>query len=149
MRRRPPPKRTPQGDYEIGYARPPANTRWAPGQSGNPDGRPKQPRSIGASADKALNSKVSVVDENGRRRSLVAEDVIMRQIRDAALNGDVKATTFLLDRAERYRAAQPVKDHAPELSPEDIEVLETLLDRTAKDKRRTSSASRRRTGRRP
>lgn len=28
-------------DYEVGYARPPANTRFKPGQSGNPKGRPK------------------------------------------------------------------------------------------------------------
>ncbi|MGK7651962.1 DUF5681 domain-containing protein [Roseovarius sp. B08] len=28
-------------DYEVGYAKPPANTRFKPGQSGNPKGRPK------------------------------------------------------------------------------------------------------------
>jgi hypothetical protein len=29
------------GDYEVGYAKPPVKTRFAPGQSGNPRGRPK------------------------------------------------------------------------------------------------------------
>ena len=28
-------------DYEVGYAKPPADTRFKPGQSGNPRGRPK------------------------------------------------------------------------------------------------------------
>ncbi|WP_428515363.1 DUF5681 domain-containing protein [Roseovarius sp.] len=28
-------------DYEVGYAKPPANTRFQPGKSGNPKGRPK------------------------------------------------------------------------------------------------------------
>jgi hypothetical protein len=28
-------------DYEVGYAKPPANTQFQPGQSGNPKGRPK------------------------------------------------------------------------------------------------------------
>lgn len=28
-------------DYEVGYAKPPAKTRFKPGQSGNPKGRPK------------------------------------------------------------------------------------------------------------
>lgn len=38
------PKLAPQpadGDHEIGYAKPPAATRFKPGQSGNPRGRPK------------------------------------------------------------------------------------------------------------
>ena len=30
-----------QADYEIGYAKPPVATRFKPGQSGNPKGRPK------------------------------------------------------------------------------------------------------------
>jgi hypothetical protein len=28
-------------DYEVGYGRPPIHTRFKPGQSGNPAGRPK------------------------------------------------------------------------------------------------------------
>ena len=28
-------------DYEIGYGKPPKQTRFKPGQSGNPRGRPK------------------------------------------------------------------------------------------------------------
>jgi hypothetical protein len=97
----------PKRDYEIGYGRPPKGTQFQPGQSGNPKGPGKRPRSIGAAADKALASKVTVVDQHGRRRSVPAEELIMRRFRDVALNGDVKATTFLMDWAERYRSSQP------------------------------------------
>ncbi len=31
-----PRKTKPTGDYEVGYGRPPAHTRFKPGQSGNP-----------------------------------------------------------------------------------------------------------------
>src|SRR5215207_8933320 len=44
----------PKGDYEIGYCRPPKATQFQRGQSGNPRGPGKRPRSIGAAADKAL-----------------------------------------------------------------------------------------------
>src|SRR4051794_7402735 len=135
-------KGAPKGDYEIGYGRPPKATQFQPGQSGNPDGPGKRPRSIGAAADKALASKVVVVDQRGRRRSVPAEDLIMRRFRDAALNGDVKAASFLMDRAERYRSSQPDTAQAAELTPEDIEILEALLNRKPKApkrrKRRTS-----------
>lgn len=37
-----PPLRPPKEDrYEVGYAKPPASTRFKPGQSGNPKGRPR------------------------------------------------------------------------------------------------------------
>jgi len=35
------PAHKPDADYQVGYAKPPANTRFKPGQSGNPKGRPK------------------------------------------------------------------------------------------------------------
>jgi hypothetical protein len=38
------PKLVPPRDYEVGYDRPPARTQFKPGQSGNPQGRPRGSR---------------------------------------------------------------------------------------------------------
>jgi hypothetical protein len=38
---KPPPEPT---DYEVGYGKPPTESRFAPGRSGNPKGRPKGAR---------------------------------------------------------------------------------------------------------
>ena len=135
-------KRELKGDYEIGYGRPPRSTQFQPGQSGNPIGPGKRPRSIGAAADKALASKVAVIDQHGRRRSIRAEELIMRRFRDAALNGDVKAAGFLMDRAERYRSSQPETTQAPELSPQDIEIIEALLGRDPMARKQKPAARR-------
>jgi hypothetical protein len=49
-------KRTPTNpDYDIGRGRPPAHSRWKPGQSGNPGGRPKGRLSQGALLRRILN----------------------------------------------------------------------------------------------
>jgi hypothetical protein len=141
-RRRKRRKSEPKGDYEIGYCRPPKATQFQPGQSGNPKGPGKPPRSIGAAADKALKSKVAVVDQHGRRCSVPAEDMIMRTFPDAALNGDVKAAAFLMDRADKYRSAQPETTQAPELSPQDIEILESLLGHVPRARKRKPSTRR-------
>ena len=53
----------------------------------------------------------------------------MRRFRDAAQNGEVKAAAFLMDRAERYRSSHAETTQAPELSPQDIEILESVLAR--------------------
>ena len=40
-----PPLRRPQSDaYKVGYGKPPQDTRFKPGRSGNPKGRPKGAR---------------------------------------------------------------------------------------------------------
>lgn len=57
-------RRPPASDYEVGYGKPPQQTRFKPGQSGNPRGRPK-----GAKAKPALPA---LHDE--RLKSIIIEE---------------------------------------------------------------------------
>ena len=127
-------------DYEVGYAKTPVHTRWSKGQSGNPRGPAKRPRSIGAAADKALSSKISVVDSRGRRRSIRAEEVIIRKFIEAALKGNLKAASFVMDRAERFRSGEMEETAPPELTDGDIEILESVLKRSTRGARRGESS---------
>ena len=45
-------------DCEVGYGRPPKATRFTPGKSGNPRGRPKGSRSVGAILKGVMSQKV-------------------------------------------------------------------------------------------
>lgn len=53
--------------YEVGYGRPPAKSRFQPGQSGNPKGRPKGAKSIADTIADAFSERVQVV-EGGKKR---------------------------------------------------------------------------------
>jgi hypothetical protein len=67
---------------------PPVNTRWKPGQSGNPRGRPQ-------TFTKALYRVLrSVKDPQGR--SQLAYDVMKAQVQ-AALDGDTNAARFVTE----------------------------------------------------
>jgi hypothetical protein len=83
------------GDYEVGKGRPPQRTRWKPGQSGNPKGRPKGTRSLATVFYQVLN-RIIEIRENGKTRKITAREGIAMQLVHQALKGDTKAVTFLL-----------------------------------------------------
>ena len=57
-----------KGDYEVGYGKPPRNTRFQKGQSGNPSGRAPGNKNLKTLLIDTLNEPV-VVTENGGRSS--------------------------------------------------------------------------------
>lgn len=70
----------PEGsDYEVGYGRPPKATRFKPGQSGNPRGRPKGAKSIPALLEGELNRKLRVREGN-RERMLTKRELLIRRL---------------------------------------------------------------------
>jgi hypothetical protein len=93
--------------YDVGYAKPPVATRFKPGRSGNPKGRPRGKGSLAQSLRKALFGKISVT-ENGKVKSMSALDAIVKSMRLKALKGDVRATALLVKLMEVHKvAAEP------------------------------------------
>src|SRR5262249_42701017 len=74
-------------DYEVGYGRPPQATRFKKGQSGNPRGRTKGSRPVGALLQDILSQLVPVT-ENGRTRRLPALEVMLRRLANDAMRND-------------------------------------------------------------
>jgi hypothetical protein len=92
--------------YKVGRCRPPLATRFRPGQSGNPGGRPK--RGVGAIVTRALRERVEA-KENGRRRRITKLEAAVKQLVNRAANGDQRATQFVF--------ALMLEDHGP-LAPQ-------------------------------
>ena len=97
-----------------GYKRPPLHTQFKPGQSGNPNGRPKKKGTTFAeSIQRELNTSITVV-EAGKRRRITKLHAIVKQQTNKAVNGDPKATAFLLSAIER-RETDPLDTLSPVL----------------------------------
>jgi Family of unknown function (DUF5681) len=88
-------------DYEVGYGKPPAHTRFRKGQSGNPSGKPKKVLSEGEILLRVLSSKVPVT-EGGRKRRMSKLEVTLRQQVNLAMKGDPRAVRYVID---AYRKA--------------------------------------------
>ncbi len=116
-------------DYRVGYRKPPVHTRFAPGRSGTPQGRPKGARNMASALEHELRSKV-VITENGRRRSITKLEAAVKQLVNKAASGDPRSLQFLFTLAQSSPAAEP---GAGPLSAEvDAQVRRDLLNRMKK-----------------
>lgn len=111
--------------YEVGYGRPPKGTRFKPGRSGNPRGRPKEVKTVDDALRKRLFQKVTA-QENGRKTRITVLEVIVTKIVNAAAQGDSRSIALLLKQMPRLQAASEAAE-AGEGSPEqDRQVLMEL-----------------------
>src|SRR5438309_436661 len=94
-RRRPPMPCDDEGDHEVGYGKPPRHSRFVKGQSGNPRGRTPGAKNLKTLLNKALNERV-VVTENGGRRKISKCEAIVTQLVNGCAKGDLKAIQILL-----------------------------------------------------
>jgi hypothetical protein len=108
--------------YTIGYGRPPVATRFRPGQSGNPRGRPKGSRSVGDVLEATLNRRVQIT-ENGRARKMPAIEIVLLKLIQDAMRGNTAAIRLLLALTERYGEKDGPGVDAGALSREDRAIL--------------------------
>ena len=120
------------GDYEVGYGKPPRHTRFAKGQSGNPRGRPPGAKSFNTLLDEALNERV-LVAENGGRRKVSKRQAIVTQLVNRAATADFRAMKMLLDFArDTERQTEPASPESAAFTEAEQRVLEQLKARFSK-----------------
>lgn len=89
-----------KSDFPVGYKKPPHETRFKPGQSGNPGGRPKRKAITVAEAfERELNTSVTVT-EGGRSKKMTKLDAIVKYQTIKAVHGDHKAVAFVIKAVE-------------------------------------------------
>ncbi|HYH44782.1 MAG TPA: DUF5681 domain-containing protein [Thermoanaerobaculia bacterium] len=87
--------REPEGDYEIGYGKPPRHSRFRKGRSGNPKGRPRGSKNLTPLLAEILDETVAV-KEGGRRRTITKREAILKQLVNRSAGADLAATRILL-----------------------------------------------------
>jgi Family of unknown function (DUF5681) len=117
-------------DYAVGYCRPPEATRFAAGKSGNPKGRPKGSRSVGAILQDVMRQKIAVT-ENGKTRRMSALEVMFRRLLNDAMRSDARAIKLLLSLADRYGDSPQTTLHVNDMLDADRAILAQYLQETA------------------
>jgi hypothetical protein len=119
------------GDYEVGYGKPPRHTRFAKGQSGNPRGRPPGAKSFTTLLEEALNERV-LVAENGGRRKVSKRQAIVTQLVNRAATADFRAMKMLFDFArDTERQIESASPESAAFTEADEKVFEQLRARSS------------------
>jgi hypothetical protein len=111
----------------VGYRRPPLSTRFRPGQSGNPRGRPQGARNLSTVIAAALSERVAI-NENGRRRRITKLEAAVKQLVNRAASGEARATQLLLALVQANEA-RPAQQGPGRLSDADALVISELARR--------------------
>ena len=121
-------------DYGVGYRRPPKETRFKKGQSGNPKGRPKGSRNLSKILEEALFRKVSIKDERGTR-DVVYIAALVQKLSVDALKGDSRAQAKILELIKFHEArcdegtnsdATPSDRAAFKVTEADLEIMRQI-----------------------
>jgi uncharacterized membrane protein YheB (UPF0754 family) len=121
------PDPTPTTEQRVGYRRPPLTTRFRPGQSGNPRGRPRGARNLSTVVAAALSERVAI-NENGRRRRITKLEAAIKQLVNRAASGEARATQLLLALIQANEA-RPAQHDADRLAEADSIVMAELTRR--------------------
>jgi Family of unknown function (DUF5681) len=123
-----------------GVQQPPKDTRFKPGKSGNPRGRPKKQSGAGAEFAQHMRQRITV-KENGVRRKMSRQLAMWQRMSIAALNGDVNTGIKLFNLLAKLAPEEEQKTEPVPVSENDQAIIEDFLRRNAEEYLRRSQAN--------
>jgi hypothetical protein len=116
-------------DNEVGYGKPPCQTRFKKGRSGNPRGRAPGAKNLKTLLNEALNELV-IVTENGGHRKITKRQAIVTQLVNRSAIADWRAIKILLDMLRDIEGqTEPASPETSSFSEADEKVIEQLRAR--------------------
>jgi len=115
----------PDDEYQVGYRKPPRHSRFKPGQSGNPQGKPPGAKNSATLLKRALLASV-LVKHNGRETKTTKLRVIVMRLVNRAVQGDYASIRLLLQHGLERELKESDRQN-PGLADETIALIRRVL----------------------
>ena len=117
-------------DCDVGYRKPPKHTRFRPGRSGNPKGRPKGTKNFKTDLAEELQERI-LVREGGKAQAVSKQRAMLKRLTEKALQGDARAASLIINMVARFLDQSEDDDHSTPLTAEDLRIIENFRARLA------------------
>jgi hypothetical protein len=124
----PSPERIRRLNDAVGYGQPPTETRFKPGLSGNPKGRPRGSKNLKGLIKQAMTAPIHIQEGQISRRVSKIEGVVLRQLQ-SALKGSDRAALAIIKMAMQMGFLEEPEgrtEEADALTATDLQILEQL-----------------------
>ena len=115
-------------NYAVGYGRPPRHTRFQPGHSGNPKGRPKGTQNLKTDLMEELSERISV-SEGGKPKKLSKQRALVKSLTAKAIKGDARAISILINLMIRVLEVVEADQDGDLINENDLAILDNFLAR--------------------
>lgn len=106
----------------VGYKKPPKCTQFQPGQSGNPEGRPKGVKNLATDLQGELEQKIIITEAN-KTQEVTKQRAMLKTLFAKALKGDTRAANVLITLILGLEQANASTEHQDALGKDDLEIL--------------------------
>jgi len=119
-------------DYEVGYGKPPKDSQFKKGESGNPKGRPKGTNNFKTDLTEELKERI-LVREGDRSIKISKQRAVIKSLVARTLKGDQRAANTLLTAMFRLLDLDGAGSDADRpITVDENEVLAVLQQRTVR-----------------
>lgn len=127
--------------YEVGYGKPPKQTRFQPGRSGNPKGRPRGTKNLKTDLIEELGEKI-LVREGEQARQVSKQRAVVKTLMARTLKGDTRAASLLLSMMMRLIDTGEAGESQDEpLQENDLSILRDYEARVRQDDAKAPAGS--------
>ena len=116
---------------KVGPGNPPRHTRFKPGESGNPKGRPKGSKNFATILQQQLRKMVTITVD-GKPKRVAVQEVIARRLATDSMKGTTKAMELLIRLTSTKSYEDAGKDAVSETVLPDKDALRRIHKRIAK-----------------
>jgi hypothetical protein len=120
------PERPGNGDYEVGYGKPPKEHQFKSGQSGNPGGRQRGSRGLKTDLKAELEARMTI-RINNEPVSDTRQRLLLRALASRAAAGDVRAAAIVIPLIIQVLGIEDRGTDRRKLSPVDQSILDDML----------------------